>query len=62
MNNNNYDYLEFILKKRYGKEYDSQHYYEGIETPIMRFKDKIDNSIKFAKMFHLSIKNIANTY
>lgn len=62
MSHNTYEYIDFTLKKRYGKEYEERKYFEGIETPIMRFKEKIVNSLNFAKMFHLSIKNIAKTF
>ena len=60
MANNTYEYVEFTLKKKYPKLFNSE-YQEGIETPILRFKDRIDLSIKFCNSFYQAVKNYANT-
>jgi len=58
MSHNTYDYIEFTLKKFYPEKF-KKEYQEGIETPVLRFKDRIDLSLNFSKNFYLAIKNIA---
>lgn len=61
MKHNTYEQVESTLKKIYPKKF-LQEYQEGIETPILRFKDRIDLSISFSNSFYTSIKQYANTY
>lgn len=51
MNNNTYEYVEFVLKKKYPKLFERE-YQEGMETPILKFKDRIDLSVNFCKSFY----------
>lgn len=60
MANNTYEYVEFTLKKQYPKIFELK-YTEGVETPILRFKDRIDLSISFCNSFYQSVKHYANT-
>lgn len=60
MNHNTYQYIDFTFKRKYPELYQKE-YAEGMESPLLKFKERIELSVNFCKSFHQSIRNYTLT-